>query len=279
MVFSEESQIKSKQKAIDFATALGEEADNYTSLLSPHSQLWNAYGAETRNHLETLITLQAEQIRPLMLSVVKLFTIGEAQKAFRLFVSWSVRFLIAGGGGGGTMERNYSARAVSIREGEITTATDLAKSMAGIIPNDAEFESAFSTARVSQTHLARYYLRVLEDQAKGLAEPEYVPNKDQHVINLEHVLPMNPDAEWRHIKAEDAEAFSKRIGNMALLKARTNADIGRLGFKDKVTYFKESTYILTSEISSNHDWTPKEIAERQKRLASLAVKAWPLKVR
>jgi hypothetical protein len=280
VLYSEiKKNIKNKQKAIDFSTALGEEANSYASLLNPNSQLWNAYGSGTRGHLETLILLQAEQIRPLMLAVAKHFTVHEGQKAFRLFVSWSVRFLIAGGGGGGTMERNYSIRAVQIREGKIATTAALAKSMVGVAKNDSEFEEAFATARVSQAHLARYYLRTLEDQAKGLIDQEYVPNKDQHVINLEHVLPQVPGPNWAHIKGDEAEAYYRRIGNLALLKTTTNVKIDRLQFTEKAKHFKDSGYILTSQIASAVDWTPTEIAERQKRLAALAVKAWPLTVR
>jgi hypothetical protein len=61
--------------------------------------------------------------------------------------------------------------------------------MAEIVPSDALFEAAFAEARVSQVHLARYYLRAMEQKKKGKDEPEWVPQDDENEINLEHILP------------------------------------------------------------------------------------------
>ena len=41
--------------------------------------------------------------------------------------------------------------------------------------------------------LARYYLRSLETAAKNEAEPWFIPTDDGTVINLEHVLPKQPE--------------------------------------------------------------------------------------
>ena len=114
-----------------------------------------------RQNIETLaVHLQVEQIRPLAFAVARHFSIEEADKAFRLFVSWSVRFLFFGGRGG-MLDTQYSNRAQDVGTGKITKARELREAMSNYVPSDAQFEEAFSTARVSRAHLARYYLRAL----------------------------------------------------------------------------------------------------------------------
>jgi len=47
-------------------------------------------------------------------------------------------------------------------------------------------------------------------------------------------------------------------------------------FKVKKAVYKNSPYELTRMVSKVSSWTKEEITERQKTLADLALKAWPL---
>lgn len=264
-------ELRTKQAAVDFAGSMGDEANVYAAILNPDSQFWNQYGTSTRDHLRVLVTLQAEQIRPLLLAIVKHFTTAEVKKAFRLAVSWSVRLLIVGGGGGGTMERNYCQRAVEIRKESIANTNELAKRMVEVIPSDAEFEDAFAVARVSQSHLARYYLRAMESQKAGDSEPELVPNDDESQINLEHILPLHPGVDWSHVESDMASVLAKRIGNMALMKYTANSTAGRTAFKDKVKLYRQSSFTMTAEVANSTKWEAEEINARQRAMAKLAV--------
>ena len=170
-----------------------------------------------RSSIRTMNTLQVQQIRPLMLSVATHFEKTQAEKAFRLFVSWTVRFLIAGGGRGGQLEAAYCSSAQKVSEGKITTAKELAKEMADFVPSNAEFKNEFAVARVSKSHLARYYLRALELKLMNDPEPEFIPN-DDFVINLEHILPENPGKNWSGIDPDTAVAVYKRLGNLGFVK-------------------------------------------------------------
>jgi hypothetical protein len=58
--------------------------------------------------------------------------------------------------------------------------------------------------------------------------------------------------------------------------AKTNSDLANSDFKAKKTVYKDSPYELTRMIAKNTTWTKDEIASRQKALADLALKAWPL---
>jgi hypothetical protein len=131
---------------------------------------------------------------------------------------------VVGGGRGGTLDRNYGSRAQDVYALRITTAKQLARAMEDVVPTDKTFEVAFGDARVSQNYLARYYLRAMEQFAKKQPDPELVPNKEE-VINLEHVLPETPGPDW-NIDPEAAEAHFRRLGDMVLLQARKNVEIG-----------------------------------------------------
>jgi len=149
--------------------------------------------------------------------------------------------------------------------------------MRNVIPTDNQFKSVFATARVSQSGLARYYLRVLEMVASG-DDAEMVPNQDTEVVNLEHVLPEKPLSNWPQFSTDDAKAYVNRIGNLALMNKRLNSDIKSEEFSQKKTQYASSPFTLTSSIANYSEWTPKEIDDRQANLAELAVRAWTLKV-
>ncbi|MBI5289418.1 MAG: DUF1524 domain-containing protein [Chloroflexi bacterium] len=269
--------VDTSARALEFTDEISSAAQDYAALWSDAHAKWNTYGSTTRNYVATINRdLRVEQIRPLMLAVARHFDMKEAQRAFRLFVFWSVRFLIAGGRGG-LLDRNYSVTAQEVTNGKITTAKGLTDALQQIIPNDTIFEALFAEARVSQTQLARYYLRALERTAKGQTEPELIPNDDEQVVNLEHVLPNNPQSFWPDIDPETASAYWRRIGNLVLLQATVNSNIGNKPFDEKKKAFAKSGFSLTSEVAAQAKWGVSEIEERQQRLAKLAVKTWPVK--
>lgn len=272
-------QIDSQQRSIEFLDQLAASAADYAAILNPNHVKWNEYGEKTRQHIHTINQhLRVQQIRPLMFAVAKHFAVKEAKKAFRLFVNWSVRFLIVGGRGG-LLDTNYATAAEQVGTGKVKTTKELAATMRDVVPSDATFEAAFAEARVSQNFLARYYLRALELKAKQDPEPELIPNDETAAINLEHVLPENPGANWPDIDGELASAYHRRLGNMALLKATSNSIVGNASLSDKKKVLKASGYILTSDIAKHRTWGVKEISARQVKMAQLAVETWPLEVK
>jgi len=94
--------ITSKQDAVSFATELSEGARLYAAILNSDHEIWGNYGTTAATNVATLNRLGLTQIRPLILAVLRNFSIKEASKTFQLMVNWGVRFLIVGGLGGGT---------------------------------------------------------------------------------------------------------------------------------------------------------------------------------
>ena len=212
-----------------------------------------------------------------MLAIASQFDEKEASDAFRFLISLGVRLLIASSTSRGSIEEPLANAGHEIFTGQTTNASQLRKLLVDITPTDVEFRAAFETASVSKAALARYYLRSLEMAAKNEATPWFIPNDDRQAINLEHVLPERPEHYWDDTFNEDtARAYMKRLGNLALLLAKSNSDLRSADFKTKKAVYKTSPYELTRQISTVAAWDGTQIGKRQKVLAELALRAWPL---
>jgi hypothetical protein len=269
-------QAKGPQASLALLTSLESLATIYAAIGSPDHEKWNDYPDAIRRAVQTLKLFNLKPMRPLLLAIAAKFSAAEATDAFRMLISWGVRLIIASTTRSGSVETPLADRAHEVFMGEITTAAQLKQKLSPIIPGDAPFKLAFETASVSKATLARYYLRSLEMAAKSEATPWFIPNDDKQTINLEHVLPENTENNWNHIQPDVAKAIFKRVGNLALMLAKTNSDLKSATFETKKAAFKDSPYVLTTQIASATKWDETTISERQKGLAELALKTWPL---
>lgn len=267
------TDITGETKALSFLSSASSAVEVYVALWSSQHPFWSQHRGSTRNSVDTIANhLRIEQIRPLMFAVALCFDPVETEKAFRLFVSWSVRFLIFGGRGG-MLDEQYSRRAQEVGNGRITKARELRDAMVKYVPTDAEFEAAFATARVSRAHLARYYLRSIDKFTKDDPQPEYLANEDVDQISLEHVLPLTPTDDW-DVNNEEAEAVQKMLGNLVLLRANQNRDLGNAPFSRRRDVYAHSSYNVTRMVADYDRWGVAEIRARQEQLARLAVQTW-----
>jgi hypothetical protein len=271
-------RIVSSQHAVDFANELVMRADDYSAILNPSHQLWKELGPEAESLIQSLSVLKIERYRPALLGLLGHYKGKELIESMRHILNGSVRYLIAIGAGGGSLESAYSDVARKITSGELTTASGFAKEMSKIIPNDDFFRTAFLSARVSKAFLARYFLGALERAARGEENCELIPNGNVDFVNLEHVLPENPGENWPELTAEIADAYARRLGNLALLSTKKNNEIGNAPFVEKRKILVASEFLLTKLIGDCQAWGPSEIEARQARLAELALSVWSYKV-
>lgn len=271
-----QEKAKGPQTAIDFLTSLEKLAGTYVAILNSESEVWNSYPDAMRRAVQTLDHLNLKILRPLMLAVATRFSPQETSEAFRLFISWSVRFLVVSGTRSESIIRPIAEAAYDVYASKITTAKVLKAKLSPIIPVDDQFRQTFEIVTVSKAALARYYLRSLEMAAKKEATPWFIPNDDREVINLEHVLPEKPEGNWPNFDDEKVRSYSKRLGNLALLLAKSNSDLKSADFNTKKGVYKDSPYELTRQIATVSEWTEEQISLRQKGLARYAVSAWPL---
>jgi hypothetical protein len=271
-----QNKAKGPQSSIQFLMSLETLATSYVAIFNPENEKWNTYPDSIRRAIQTLNLLNIRSMRPLMLAVASQFNEKEASEAFRMFISWGVRLIIASSTSRGAVEEPLAEAAHQVFTGGIVDSVSLKKQVASIIPVDEEFKKAFEIATVSKAAFARYYLRSLEMAAKNETTPWFIPNDDRQTINLEHILPEQREGNWPHFDEETAKIYVKKIGNLALLLAKSNSDLKSSDFKSKKAVYKRSPYELTRMISKASDWTKDSIGARQKALAELSLRAWPL---
>jgi Protein of unknown function DUF262/Protein of unknown function (DUF1524) len=267
------ARISTQANVLEFADDLRKNSFYYTAMLSPDHEYWSGAQESTRERLKTLGVLGLEQYRPMLLAALAHFESKDVERVVAMLESWNVRLIIVGGLGGGVMEAHYASLGRAIRSGDIKNVKGLAEAALSFVPSDSEFGARFEAASVSKVPLARYYLRKLEVVAAGKAESEHVPNPS---LTLEHILPEKPGTNYPQFSDDERRLFTRRLGNLALLTHKTNSDAKSAPFAEKRSVYKASTLILTQQIASFAGWSPEAVEARQKALAGLALKAWPL---
>jgi hypothetical protein len=224
----------------------------------------------------TLRTFNVRQPFPLLLAAMRAFTEGEFAGLLRACVVISLRYNVICGYGTAEQERTYNAVAERIARGEIPGLGPALSAMAGIYPNDAAFRTAFAekTIRTTQSRnnrVARYILCALE---KHLV-PEHDYDFTSDAFTLEHVLPQNPQLGWDSFTDEEAEALAYRLGNMTLMQAGVNRDLGNAAYAAKRAAYEQSGFAITRQMAQDYaEWTPERIAARQVWMASQATAVW-----
>ena len=213
-----------------------------------------------------------------MLAIAAKFEPKEAAKAFGKLTHWGVRFLFAGITRSGSVEEGLAAAATAVYKGCLADTDGLRTELLSIIPNDEKFRQLAEFASAARGKLARYYLRAMESKAEGQsATPWFVPNSDQEVITLEHVLPEeDPDGQWLQFNEATRKADSRRLGNLVLLRANQNSSLKSVGFDQKRVAYLATPYVLTRQVGMLEDWNHEALGARQKQLADYAIGAWPL---
>jgi len=274
------NEISGKQQAMNMVVSLDTLAGDYAGLLNPlEYNGWPTVDKQARAYIYIITKILAvEQILPLLLAVIKKFEAPKIKASMKMFLSWSVRFLVAGSGGGGPLDRAYGQLAKEVMDGTIKTAPQLRdKVRAGVLRTDAEFKQAFSKARVTKTILVRYYLRALELHKENDAHADLGGTLDESfILNVEHVLPQRASEGWK-LDEQVAQQFRKRLGNMVLLNPDENVKVANKGFSEKRKVYSKSPVLLTQNVGNFTDWGPDQIDEWQESLAELAVNLWPEK--
>jgi len=274
-------KIRSRNQAITFLSNLERNAEIYLAILNPHHPFWNNFPRECSEYIAELLELRLRQNRPLLIASLEIWKDNpeEVKKSLKLIVSWSVRNLITGTIGSGTLEKEFSKQAKLINDGEINNAKELLSSIEKLIPTDDQFQKAFEMASISKAYIARYYLKKLEQAYRTTLELEPIKNPEK--VNLEHILPENPtdlQKDWSSFDENLYKTYYRRIGNLTLWNKRMNSDIGNGPFEGKKEVYRESELIITKKIAEYNDWTSSEIEMRQKEFAEKAVEIWNVEI-
>ena len=272
-------KFKSSSEVFGFVKELSEAAELYNALEDSRSPVWDDYSQDVRADIERLDLFQVSQCYSVLMAAKENLSDELFPKILRMMVIVSFRYNVI-------CELNpikpltiYSKVAKYIRSEKPKSAKAIFDLLPEIYPNDIEFEEAFAakTIPTRNAKLARYILSEIESHYRG-SNKELVANPNATQVNLEHIMPQKPKDEWLvEFPKKEYDQYVDRLGNMTLLSSPINRKVGNSSFKQKCTAaFAQSELKITQEILEYPVWSPKQIEERQRKMAKVACRIWRL---
>ncbi len=253
-------------------------SEQYAALEIADDPLWADFSDSARGHIRALKVLGGAQTHPVLLAALARWDVREVERLLRLLEVVIVRYQLIGGGRTGRLEIGCAGLAAAIYSDKAKGAREAAAFISDLMPSDKEFRANFEISEERAAPKARFLLTRLESQARTVAGKADLGSElePRATLTVEHVLPKNPGENWKSALAKHptfAEEHTHRIGNLCLL-TQVNRRLGNLAFADKRETYAKSELLLTSEVARVTRWTPKEVEDRQGRLAKLAVTVW-----
>lgn len=253
-------------------------SEQYAALEVADDPLWADFSEPARGHIRALKVLGGAQTHPVLLAALAKWQVREVERLLRLLEVIIVRYQLIGGGRTGLLEIGCAGLAAAVYSGKVKSAREAAAFIPDLLPSDKEFRANFELAEEKGAAKARFLLTRLESQARAVAGKGDLGSElePRATLTVEHILPKSPGDNWKSALSKYptfAEEYTHRLGNLCLL-TQVNRRLGNAAFTDKQETYAKSELLLTSEVAKGTKWTPKEVEERQGRLAKLAVGAW-----
>ncbi len=274
-------KVKSPATALTYSDGLGGASRYYAALWNPDHPLWlsehGEHAAEIRKHIGFLRRMKAEQVLIVLLAALQ-HNKAHFKDILKLMTTFTFRFTTICGKPPSKLLGIYVDAARAIRESKngMSAAQLFEAHLAEAYPDDEEFHRHFATKSIAKNaNLARYILAELNDHLNRT--PSVVTQHDPAVTDLEHILPIKFSEFWDEMEKAfpgGPERYRHRLGNMTLINANLNKDIGNAGFEIKKRAYAEDCLEITCDILEEKIWGAEQIDRRQKWMADLAVKVW-----
>ena len=263
-------EIQGKQAAFDLIRNLDTHANIYAALRDPQADHWSR---DQRRMLQQLKMFNVRQPLSLLLAAHEAFEAAKFDRILRTVCVISFRYNVICNMQTNEQERAYNEASISIAQGG--GFRDALNSLKRIYPNDDRFKVAFADKELKTTssrnkNVVRFILFCLEKQ---ISNTDYDIESDKY--NLEHILPEHPNELWVEYDEHRDEKFIYRLGNMTLMDAKKNRDIGNAVYAAKRRVYGVSEFGITKKISEEYaEWNPDKIASRQNWMATQATAVW-----
>ena len=250
-------------------------AELFAALLDANHAHWGDM-VEAKPYVGALNLFGVRQPMPLLFTAWEAFSGEDFTRVLKLVSVISFRYSVVSGLNPNALERVYHRAAKAVEDGEATTPAAVFERLRPIYVDDEKMRQDFALLSVktrgARRKLAKYILARLEHDATGRpCHPDTDPG------TVEHILPENPSETWAEMyPPEKWENGVSRLGNLTLIEAPVNKDMGNKAYPDKQAAYARSTYALTRRIAeiAPEEWTPEFVDARQKQLAARAVHVW-----
>ncbi|NOK58230.1 MAG: DUF262 domain-containing protein [Chloroflexi bacterium AL-W] len=273
------TEVKNPIEVTNFVEKLKNAAEIYGAFEDPQSAMWDGYDTNVRENLNLLVLFNVNLCYPVLLAIHQTVP-DNLEKVLRMLVIITFRYNVICNNSTSHLEYVYSEVATWIREQKPKKIKPIFEKMAKIYPSDEEFKGCFEGKVLPKTgsRLARYILQEINNAHLG-DDKELVTNLNEKDLNLEHILPQNPDEPWIQTfpSDEDISQYIYRIGNMTLLGTSMNRKQARSSFDEKLsTAYSQSKIKITSDLVNYSTWGLEEIRQRQASMAKVACQVWRL---
>jgi hypothetical protein len=265
--------VKTAEDASRLIRQLEQASVCYRALWDAEDEFWLDY-PRSAEYIRALVMFGVSQFKPLILAATRRLPPGDVVTVLRDCTTVSLRFNVVSRLGTHELEKRYNEAALQVENQEARAPSDIRATLLPVYVDDDQFRADFEVFRQPCTtqgkQLIRFLLCALERQ------------HSQHDVSwrtteatIEHILPDSLDEAWSKTFSEDEHArYVDRLGNYALLEPGKNKDLGQKPFDAKKRSFATSQYRLTQDIAHYDDWNKGAIAERQRKLANLALAVW-----
>lgn len=266
------AQVNTREAVFQLLRDMEEDLDTYLALSSPDVSDWPP---EDKTLASTLRTFKVRQPFPLLLAGKRVFDAPDFTGLLRASVIISLRFNVICSYSTAEQERTYNSVAERVAKKELPSLGPTLTAMRSIYPDDSAFKAAFAekvirTTDARNNRVVRFILCALEKHMSGQAH-----SFTSDTFNVEHVLPQNPEQGWDAFTNEEADALVYRLGNMTLLQAGANKDIGNSPYSAKRPAYLQSGFAITKKLADdNSEWTADRLTARQQWMSSQASSIW-----
>jgi uncharacterized protein with ParB-like and HNH nuclease domain len=248
--------------------------ENYSSLFialgNSNDEFWRDT-PENQLYIRELELFRVKQAYPALFSAYEKFSSDDFTRLLKLICVLSFRYTIVGSLNPNELEALYSKIAISIESGETKSPKQVFEKLRSVYVSDEKFLQDFTLLTIStkgqKKKLVRYILCKLEADASGV-------DVNEDSFSIEHILPESPVDGWRqNFTDAQIEDMVYRIGNLVPLEPHLNRQVGNELYPIKRDSYRQSVYRLTQNILAE-EWTPDNLATRQRHLAKRAVHIW-----
>ncbi len=261
------------------AKELGEESKIYSALTDPDSDYW---GDELKELIRAFNILEIEQPLPVLMIAKKRFDDKEFKLLLEAIINFSFRYNIICNLQSNVLEKRFSTIAKRIRgenvkiDEKINNTKGVLKMLEEFYPDDKKVEENFLGKTIKKKIALYLWIKINAHLTKYEK-----PNPAD--LNLEHILPIHPDKEWKTylkekgIDAEQTKRLIERIGNQTAIDRNMNTQAKNKFFiKKRDENYKYSKMSINASLRSITDWTEKEINQREKDYIKSVNEIWKI---
>ena len=267
-------KVSEATEAVEFLREIEKESITYAALNDASHDKWHDYEPVVRKWVKVLNIFRVTQMMPLLLAADRCLPPDVFKSIIRMSAIITMRWSVIGKRNTNELEHAYNRAARRIESGVIKTPKDVFEEVKSVYINDEIFNDEFLRAKIlanqRQKRVLRYILSTIESSKSGIEI-----DSDESAYTVEHILPQNPSKDWGELPADYLQEYSVRLGNMMMLEASINKDIGNSFISEKLIAYQRSKLQLPKEITSTI-WKDTQIEARQKAMADLAVNHWRL---